>query len=270
MSEQTYETLQVEHEPQADGRAVVQITLNRPSAGNALSPTMARELAAVALALDEDANVGAVVLTGAGKLFCAGGDLGAMAAAGDAAGALVKGMASDLHVAISRLSRMAAPTIAAVNGTAGGAGFSLMLATDLAIASEGAKFTMAYTRAGLSPDGSSTFFLPRRLGDRRARELMLTNRLLTAAEAMEWGLLTEVVSADAVVERAMELARELAAGPTQAYAAVKTLLNESFEHGLEAQMELETRAIARMAGTADGREGIQAFLEKRAPTFVGR
>ena len=210
-----------------------------------------------------------MVLTGAGKLFCAGGDLGAMAAAGDRASAVVKGMAGDLHMAISRLTRMDAPTIAAVNGTAGGAGFSLMMATDLAIASSGAKFTLAYTRAGLSPDGSSTYFLPRRIGDRRARELMLTNRLLTAAEAFEWGLLTEVVEAEQVVDRALTVARDLAAGPTRAFGAVKALLNESFEHGLEAQMELESRAIAAMARTEDGKEGIQAFLEKRGPVFRG-
>ena len=269
METRSLETLSVGEERQADGRKVVLVTLSRPESGNALSPVMARELSDLAIELDEDAAVAAVVLTGAGKLFCAGGDLGVMAAAGDNARAVVKGMAGDLHMAISRLTRMNAPTIAAVNGTAGGAGFSLMLATDLAIASEGAKFTLAYTRAGLSPDGSSTYFLPRRIGDRRARELMMTNRLLTAAEAFDWGLLTEVVPADAVVDRALEVARELAAGPTLAFGAVKALLNESFEHGLEAQMELESRAIARMAGTDDGREGIRAFLDKRAPSFQG-
>ncbi|MEM6709392.1 MAG: enoyl-CoA hydratase-related protein [Pseudomonadota bacterium] len=266
----TYETLIVEREPVASDRALVCVTLNRPSFGNALSPVMARELAEVALDCDDDPKVAAVVLTGAGKLFCAGGDLGVMNDAGASASAVVKRMASDLHVAISRFSRMAAPTVAAVNGTAGGAGFSLMLSTDLAVASAKARFTSAYTNAGLSPDGSSTFFLPRRLGERRARELMLLNRVLSAEEALDWGLVNEIVEPEILLDHAMTLGRKLAAGPTRAYGAVKTLLNETFEHGLEAQMELETRAIADLVRSADGQEGIQAFLNKRSPTFTGR
>ncbi|MEM1434468.1 MAG: enoyl-CoA hydratase-related protein [Pseudomonadota bacterium] len=269
MEAQSLETLLVAVTEAAPGRQVVTITLNRPEVGNALSPVMARELSDVAIACDDDPAVAAVVLTGAGKLFCAGGDLSVMAAAGDRAPSVVKGMAGDLHMAISRFTRMAAPTIAAVGGTAGGAGFSLMMATDLAIVSDKARFTLAYTAAGLSPDGSSTFFLPRRLGERRARELMLTNRMLSAAEAEAWGLVNEVVAPEQVLSRASALAEQLATGPTQAFGAVKSLLNESHEHGLEAQMELESRAIAAMAATDDGKEGIQAFLEKRAPSFKG-
>lgn len=269
MQSQQLETLLIDVETVAPGRKLVVITLNRPEVGNALSPAMARELSDTAIRCDEDPAVGAVVITGAGKLFCAGGDLSVMAAAGASAPSVVKGMAGDLHMAISRFTRMAAPTISAVNGTAGGAGFSIMLSTDMAIASAKAKFTMAYTAAGLSPDGSSTFFLPRRLGERRARELMLTNRVLSAAEAEDWGLLNQVVEPEAVLDAAKILGRQLAVGPTRAFGAVKALLNESFEHGLETQMELESRAIAAAAATADGQEGIQAFLEKRSPRFVG-
>jgi 2-(1,2-epoxy-1,2-dihydrophenyl)acetyl-CoA isomerase len=179
-------------------------------------------------------------------------------------------MAGDLHTALSRLARMDAPVIAAVNGTAGGAGLSLVMAADLAIAAQSAKFTMAYTGAGLSPDGSSTFYMPRKIGDRKARELMLTNRVLSAAEALDWGVVNQVVADGQALDLAMILARRLAAGPTRAYGAVKTLLNDSFEHGLESQMALEASKIAELVVSEDGQEGIQAFLEKRKPGFTGR
>jgi 2-(1,2-epoxy-1,2-dihydrophenyl)acetyl-CoA isomerase len=210
------------------------------------------------------------VLTGEGKLFCAGGDLSAFVAAGAGANSLIKAMAGDLHMALSRLARMDPPVIAAVNGAAGGAGFSIVMAADLAIAAQSAKFTMAYTNAGLSPDGSSTFYMPRKIGDRRARELMLTNRVLSAAEALDWGVVNQVVADGEALAAAMSLAKRLAAGPTRAYGAVKTLLNESFEHGLESQMELEARKIAELVVSADGQEGIKAFFEKRKPGFTGR
>jgi 2-(1,2-epoxy-1,2-dihydrophenyl)acetyl-CoA isomerase len=251
----------------ADG--VATITINRPEAANAMSPAVARDLAEAALICDDDPAIRAVVVTGAGKMFCAGGDLGAFAAAGDGAKSLIKKMASELHVGLSRLARGNAPVIAAVNGTAAGAGFSLCMAADLAIAAESAVFTMAYTKAGLSPDGSSTFYMPRRIGDRRTRELMLTNRLLNAQEALDWGIVNKVVADDQVLDAAQALARELAAGPTLAYGAVKTLLNASFEQSLDSQMELESRAIADMSVTYDGQEGINAFLAKRKPAFKG-
>ncbi len=150
------------------------------------------------------------------------------------------------------------------------AGFSLAAAADITIAADHAKFTMAYTNAGLSPDGSSTYFLPRRIGDRKARELMLTNRVLSAAEAADWGIIHQGVPADEVESTVDALAKQLANGPTLAFGSVKTLLNQSFDNGLETQMELETREIARLSATADGQEGIQAFLTKRRPAFTGK
>lgn len=249
---------------------VATLTLNRPDAANSIDIPLARELMDAAIACDEDRDVRAVVLTGAGKMFCAGGDLRSFAEAGAGIAARLKELTAYLHAALSRLARMDAPVVAAVNGMAAGAGFSLAVAADLVIASEAAGFVMAYTNAGLVPDGSSTFFLPRRIGDRRTRELMLTNRKLTAAEALDWGLVNRVVPADRLLPAAHELAATLAAGPTRAFGAVKALLNESFEHGLETQMELEARAIAAASSTADGREGIRAFLEKRPPRFTGR
>ncbi|MEK9820899.1 MAG: enoyl-CoA hydratase-related protein [Gammaproteobacteria bacterium] len=249
---------------------IATITLSRPDAANALDLTMARELSDVAIICDEADDVRVVVIRGEGKMFCAGGDLSVMGDAGHAAPAVIKQMAGDLHMALSRLNRMDAPVIAAVNGTAAGAGFSIAVATDLAIAVDSAKFTMAYTNAGLSPDGSSSYFLPRRVGDRRARELMLTNRLLSAQEALDWGILNQVVSADEFDDAVAKLAGSLATGPTRAFGQVKQLLTASFDNGLETQMELETRGISDMARSDDGQEGISAFLNKRKPDFKGR
>jgi 2-(1,2-epoxy-1,2-dihydrophenyl)acetyl-CoA isomerase len=147
---------------------------------------------------------------------------------------------------------------------------SLAVSGEFALAAESAKLTMAYTGAGLSPDGSSTFFLPRLIGLRRTQELMITNRRLSAAEALEWGLLTKVVADDGLLEEAQALASQLAQGPTRAYGQVKQLLATSSSETLETQLELESRGIAAMAGSPDGREGIQAFVEKRAPKFSGR
>jgi len=248
---------------------IATITLNRPDAANAMNPTMARELSDIAIRCDDSPDIRAVVIRGSGKMFCAGGDLGVFAEAGDKVSAVIKEMAGDLHMGISRLTRMNAPVIAAVNGTAAGAGFSLAIAADLVISVDTAKYVMAYTNAGLSPDGSSTYFLPRRIGDRRARELMLTNRVLSAAEALDWGLINQVVSKEDFDEAVSKLAASIAEGPTLAYGRVKSLLNASFDNGLETQMELETRGISDMSKTDDGIEGIQAFLAKRKPNFKG-
>ena len=248
---------------------VATITLNRPEALNAMSPAMAKELHEVALQIDANNSVRAVILTGTGKAFCAGGDLGAFVAAGEQARTLILQMTGDLHLALSRLSRNRAPVIAAVNGTAAGAGFSLAMAADLAIAEEQAVFTMAYTNAGLSPDGSSTYFMPRKIGERRTRELMLTNRLLTAPEALDWGVVNQVVEGGGALAAARVMATGMAQGPTEAYAQVKRLLDSSFSQSLETQMELEARAIADQVASVDGQEGMLAFVEKRKPQFRG-
>ena len=260
-----YQTLEFEVDS-----GVATITFNRPESMNAMSPQMAAELHDAALVIDADVDIRAVVLTGAGKVFCAGGDLGEFAAAGEGARTLIMKMTGDLHLALSRLARNSAPVIAAVNGTAAGAGFSLLMAADLAVAAESAVMTMAYTNAGLSPDGSSTYYMPRKIGDRRTRELMLTNRVLSAADALNWGVVNQVVSDEDVAPIAQKLATKLAAGPTQAYGRVKALLDCSFDHSLEAQMELEARAIAEMVGSKDGQEGMHAFLAKRKPQFTGQ
>jgi 2-(1,2-epoxy-1,2-dihydrophenyl)acetyl-CoA isomerase len=261
----TYETLLTERSD-----AIVTVTLNRPAQFNALNLQMSKDLLDVAIRVDEDASIRCVVLTGAGKAFFAGGDLSSFGAAGDLRGALIKEMTAAFHGAISRLARMDAPVIAKINGVAAGAGFSTMLACDIAIAARSAKFTMAYTRAGLSPDGSSTWYLPRTVGLRRAQEITLLNLTLTAEQALDWGLVTRVVDDSDLDAAVSAIATELADGPTRTIGVAKRLLRDSSDHGLETQMEHEARAIAAMSLTDDGREGVSAFMEKRAARFTGR
>lgn len=249
---------------------VATITLNRPDAANGINLLMAQEWADVTTRCDEDRAVRAVLITGSGKMFCAGGDLKSFAGLGAGIGAGLKELTMYLHAGISRLARMDAPVIVAVNGTAAGAGFSLAVAGDLVLAAESAKFTMAYTAAGLSPDGSSSYFLPRLIGLRKTQELMLTNRRLNAQEALEWGLVNRVVADTELLTEAGKLARQLASGPTTAFGTVKKLLLTSLNTQLEAQMESEARGIAQLSGGSDGQEGIRAFVEKRAPVFQGK
>ncbi len=245
---------------------LVRLTLNRPDAANGINAEMARELAAAAAACD-DPTVKVVVITGAGRFFSAGGDLNDFASAPHR-GRHLKAVADDLHRAISTLARCDAVVITAVNGAAAGAGFSLAVLGDLTLAAESASFTMAYTRVGLTPDGSATYLLPRLVGMARAKELMLTNRRLSAQEALQWGLVTEVVADDALATRADELATAMLATSGGANGGVKALLHDSFGNGLEAQMEAEGRLIAQRAESADGREGVDAFLAKRTPDFA--
>lgn len=248
---------------------VAHVTLNRPEAANSINVELARDLMYAALACDEDQSVRAVVLAGAGRMFCGGGDLKTFAGKGAGLPHYLKEVTTYLHAAASRLTRMNAPVIAAVHGSAAGAGMSLACAADIVLAAEGAKFTMAYTRAGLTPDGSSTYFLSRIVGLRRALELTLTNRVLSAVEAVALGIATRVVPEAELLDEAQALAAEFAAGPTQAYGAAKRLLHAGWTGTLETQMELETRTIADVARGGDAREGIAAFVEKRPPKFSG-
>lgn len=246
---------------------IARITLNRPAAGNALHLPLAQELAHAVLDCEQQPAVKVVLLTGNGPMFCAGGDLKAMAGYGAQPGLGVRELADALHRAIARLSRMEVPVVVAVNGPAAGAGLGLAMVGDIVLAAPGASFTMAYTRAGLSPDGGATHILPRLVGLRRAQELALTNRTLSAQEALDWGMLTRVAPDGALLDEAMAMCRRLAAGPKLAQGHVKQLLLCGQRNGLEEQLELESRAIARAADSDDGREGIAAFNAKRKPQF---
>jgi len=248
---------------------LARLTLNRPKAANSFNIDLTREFLEVATICADDPAVRAVLLTGAGRFFSAGGDLKNFAAAEDQIPKLVSETADALHAAISKFARMNAPVVAAINGPAAGAGMSLVCMTDIALAAESAFFSMAYTAAGLAPDGSSTFFLPRIVGIRRARELMLSNRRLSAAEAHALGIVERVVPDDDLMAEAEKLALALANGPTLAFGAVKKLLLASQNAQLEDQLDAETNAIVSMTRTSDGREGVAAFRDKRKPNFKG-
>jgi 2-(1,2-epoxy-1,2-dihydrophenyl)acetyl-CoA isomerase len=246
---------------------IARIVLNRPDAANAVDAEMARELEDC-IAHCDTASVRAVILTGNGKIFCAGGDLKGFAAQPpDKLPGFIERTAGHLHRALARMARMDAPVIAAVNGAAGGAGMSLACAADFVIAVESARFTMAYTRAGLTPDGSSTYFLPRIVGFRRAAELILANPVLTAQQACDLGIVTKVVPDADLQKEAEAMAVQFAQGATLAFGAVKRLLLASATNSLETQLELEAATIARMTTTADAQEGIAAFIGKRQPKF---
>ncbi|HKV53027.1 MAG TPA: enoyl-CoA hydratase-related protein [Candidatus Binataceae bacterium] len=246
--------------------AVATVTLNRPDAANSANETLATELLDAIIRAEENSAVRALVLTASGRFFCAGADLRSFYSQPGA----LKTRVSFLHVAISRIVRAPFPVIGAINGTAAGGGMGLACACDLLIAAESAKFIMAYTRRGLSPDGTTTYFLPRRIGIGRALELAYLNRTLSAREALEWGLVNRVASDAELQTEAHKLAAELAQGATRAYAAAKRLMHEGFVNTLESQIENELRSIYEMASTEDTKEAIRAFNEKRTPVFKGR
>jgi 2-(1,2-epoxy-1,2-dihydrophenyl)acetyl-CoA isomerase len=247
--------------------AVAVLTLNRPDNANVLDLQMGRDLRAAVEACATDPAVRVVVLTGAGKHFCFGGDLRGMVGSELAPDEYLQGLTADLHAAILGLVRMPAPVIAAVHGTAAGAGVGLVAMADLAVCGQGSRFSLAYTGVGLTPDGSTSFFLPQILGNKRALELMLTNRPLTASEALDWGLVNQVVADGEVLSAAMALAGRLAAGPRHAQASVKHLVALAGS-ALEAHLAVESATIARQAASMEGQEGMRAFLEKRKPDFA--
>jgi 2-(1,2-epoxy-1,2-dihydrophenyl)acetyl-CoA isomerase len=249
---------------------VAHITLNRPDAANSINEDMGKDLMHAALRCDEDPEIRAVLLSGAGKIFSGGGDLKAFISKGDQLPYHIKEITTYLHAAMSRLTRMDAPVVAAVHGAVAGAGMSIAIACDIVVAAETTRFMVAYTRAGLVPDGSSTYFLPRIVGLKRALELTLTNRMFSAQEALQWGLITRVVPDNELLAQARAIAVQLAAGPTRAYGISKRLLHSGWMETLETQMENESQAIANSARTLDAREGITAFLEKRPPKFKGQ
>jgi 2-(1,2-epoxy-1,2-dihydrophenyl)acetyl-CoA isomerase len=235
-------------------RGVATLTLNRPGVANAIDISLARSLMEASIVCEEDDSIRCVVITGAGRFFCAGGDIGGFAAAGDAIPLLLKEITAYLHMAIARLARMPKPLITAINGPVAGAGLSLAILGDIAL---------AYTAIGLSPDGGSTWLLPRLVGLRRAQELILTNKRVGAEEAAALGLVTRVVEDDALASEAAALADQLAASATFALGKTRHLLLSSFNSSIEAQMEAEACAIADASRTRQGRERINAFVATR-------
>jgi 2-(1,2-epoxy-1,2-dihydrophenyl)acetyl-CoA isomerase len=245
--------------------AVLTITFNRPDVYNAFN----RELHAAlrdALTEAQDAAVRCVVVTGAGKGFCAGQDLKEF---GEVSTSIGDALEQTYHPNIRLVRALEKPVIAAVNGPVAGAGLSFACACDLRVASDAATFVPGFVGIGLVPDSGGTWFIHRLLGFARAFEWMSANTRLTAAEALDWGLVSEVIPADAFGARVAELAAEWAARPTLAIGRTKQLFEHAYAASLEAQLALEAELQQASVGTTDFREGVAAFLEKRAPQFTG-
>ncbi|MEX0286703.1 MAG: enoyl-CoA hydratase/isomerase family protein [Paracoccaceae bacterium] len=261
----TYETLEFDI---TDGLAT--IMLNRPDAANALNRQMAYELFDVAVRCGADHSLRAVLWSAHGKMFCGGGDLEEMKLNTDELERHLLEMATILHQGMIRLANLDAPVVIAVNGAAGGGGFSMALSGDYVIASEKAKFVSGYTASGLTPDGTSTHFLAKHVGLLRAKELFLTNRTLSAQEAMDWGIVNRVVAHDDLMSEARAMADRFAAGPTKAFGGTKRLLQTTYSDPMESQVEKETQGISGIMNTRDAPHGIASFLAKERPKFEGR
>lgn len=252
---------------QADG--IVTVTLNRPEARNALNVEMREELEAALRGLQGSPTVRVLVLRGAGEHFCAGGDVKTMQAR---RGGAAEGQArvEAMNRAILALAHFPAPTIAMVDGFAVGAGCNLALACDLVVASDRARFGEVFARIGLVPDGGGTYFLPRRVGLAKAKELVFTGDVVDALDAERIGLVNRVVPAAELSARTLALARQIADGPPRAHATAKTLLNRALGLDLDTSLVCEALAQGMMIESEDHREGLAAFFEKRRPRFTGR
>ena len=249
--------------------AVARLFLDRPDAGNAIDLPLAQALAAATADCAEDPAIRCVVLSGTGRFFCVGGDVAAFAAAGDDAPHALKTLADTLHGAILTLLGMRKPLIVLVNGPAAGAGLSLALLGDVVIAARSAHFTAAYTGIGLTPDGGMSWFLPRLIGLRRAQAMILTNQRVTADEAVQIGLITQVVADDDLVSAGDDLAGRLVAAPTAALGATRGLLLAGTTAPLDVHLDSEAATIAAAGAHVESREGVAAFLARRKPDFQG-
>ena len=250
---------------------VLTMTLNRPEVLNSCNGAMAAELQAAFAAAAEDPGVRAVILTGAGRAFCAGQDLDE---ARPASGETPKDFAVHVRTVYNPIVRairgLPKPVIAAVNGVAAGAGANLALACDFVLASGQASFIQSFTRIGLVPDTGGTWFLPRLVGLARATALTMLAERVTAEQALSFGMIYRVVEPDRLREESLELARSLAAHATLGLGLTKRLLNASLVNDLDTQLELEAELQGTAGRSEDYTEGVSAFLEKRAPTFKGR
>ncbi len=250
---------------------VATITFNRPERLNAIDLELARAFRDATLSLESDDNVRVVILRGAGAGFMAGGDVQLFRERlGRDLDRVILDITHDLHDAIIAIRRMPKPVIAAVHGPCAGAGFSSAMACDMVIAAESASFTLAYSRIGASPDGSSTYFLPRLVGLHKAMELVFLNEVHDALAMSQLGLVNFVVANTDLDDETANLAKRLASGPTLAYARAKRLLNQSMQVPLEAQLDAEAQSISASSNTLDFAEGVTAFAEKRPPNFIGK
>ena len=247
------------------------ITLNQPDKLNAMSRAMLEELNRAFAAIENDREIRAVLLTGAGRGFCAGADLSGegLAVGDDGKMDLGEELEEAFNPLIRRIRALSKPVIAAVNGPCAGAGMSLALAADIVIAARSATFLQAFSRIGLIPDAGSTWFLPRLIGNARATAMILLADKIDAEQAAEWGLIWKCVEDEALMDEAASIAERLSQGPTAAYAAARALLQASATNDLDTQLDLERDTQRRMGHSHDFIEGVAAFFQKRPPVFKG-
>ncbi|MEO8176360.1 MAG: enoyl-CoA hydratase-related protein [Sphingomicrobium sp.] len=246
--------------------AATWLTLNRPEAGNTINAALAEALGAAVTDCASDPSVRVVVMTGAGALFCGGGDIRAFTAGASPAEA-INAITSRLHPAIEAFAALPKPIVTLVNGPAAGAGLGLALLGDIVLAARSAHFTSAYTAIGLTPDGGTSWLLPRLIGLRRAEEMVLTNRRVGAEEAERIGLITRAVDDDQLAQAGAEMAELLSASAVAALGKARHLLSTSLARSLADHLALEAQTIAASAATPEGREGVASFLEKRKPKY---
>ncbi len=252
----------------ADG--IAHITLDQPERGNPMDLTFNTELSFIATECDENQSVRCVLITSSGKFFGVGADLKTMNRDREQLPIFIKNATVGLHSALSRFARMNAPVVVSVHAMAVGGFVALCAAADFCIAARSAKFYAAFTGIGLLPDGGGTTFIPRRVGVRRAAEFFLRNQTWTADEAFRHGLISHVTDDAALHDETWALARELASGPTRAFGEIKNLLLSASHTPIEAQMEQEARAMARVTRTEDAWHGVNEVAARRKPKFIGR
>jgi 2-(1,2-epoxy-1,2-dihydrophenyl)acetyl-CoA isomerase len=254
-----------------EDNGIARLRLNRPEAANGMDVPFLQALHAALMRCHGEPSLRVVVLSGEGRHFCAGGDVKTFASKGEALPDYLREATAWLQMATSALLQLRAPVIAAVHGyAAGGGGFGLVCASDLVIAAESAKFFSGAVRVGMTADAGVTVTLAQLVGLRKAMQILLTNPTLTAAEALQVGIITEVTSDDGLSARVEEIALALAASAPRALAATKRLVWGGIGATVEARLPEEARAVAELSGTADSREGLAAVIEHRVPTFTGR
>lgn len=250
---------------------VARLTLNRPESSNGMNVDLLKALCDAVMACHGTPGVRAVLLSGNGRNFCAGGDVHTFASKGEQMPDYLRVATALLQNAVTGLMRLDAPVICAVHGfAAGGGGFGLVCASDLVIAAQSAKFLAGATRVGMAPDAGVSVTLPRIVGVRRAAEIILSNPILSAAEARELGIVNRVVQDDQLGAASLAWAREIAAGAPKANAAAKRMLWAGLGMGVNACLTEEARTVSELSGTADAREGLAAVIAKRKPVFIGR
>ncbi len=250
--------------------SIATLTFNRPDVYNAMNAELIHAMRDVTADIAASKTIRAVILKGAGKAFLAGGDVGLFYKQRETLVETVKPLGNALHEGIKNIRNMPFPVIAQIHGACAGAGLSVAMAADFAIAAEGAQFNTAYTKIGLSPDGGSTFFLPRYVGMKRALELTMLADMFDAKAAAAMGIINRAVPADLLELEVATLAERLSNGATQAFARAKKLINQSFITPIDKQLDDEIAFFTECAKTNDFKEGVTAFVEKRKPRFEGK